>query len=214
MAARWTFDADVARHFDDIARQNIPNYTTVIARCVELAKDVFANRPEARILEVGSARGRMLSCLIDAGFKNVFGVESSPHMIDVSAHKERVTQSSTFPSALGAFDLVLANWTLHFVPERAAYIDAIFKGLNSGGWFVLSERMRGSPESYRHYHDFKRKQGMTEQEIIDKEASLQGVLEPRPLGWYLETLAKTGFVDVEVIDAAWCFNTLLCRKPS
>lgn len=209
---RWQFDEKVAAAFEDIAQKNIPNYDIVINRCVELAKDVFVNRPDARILEVGSARGMTLKRLIAAGFANTYGVESSPHMIAASAHADHVILSDRFPAGAGSFDMVLANWTLHFISERAAYMQAIFDHLNPGGVFVLSDRMLGSPTSYRRYLDFKRGKGVSEQEIIDKEASLQGVLEPRPLEWYQATLQKIGFTAIEIIDAAWCFNTIMCRK--
>lgn len=209
----WLFDQDVAKKFNDIAQKHIPNYDMVIARCVELAKDLFKTKPAARILDVGSARGKTVARLIEAGFANTYGVEASTHMVAVSDHRDRITHSDKFPTALAPFDMVMANWTLHFVKEREEYMKAIFDGLSPGGMFILTDRMQGSLTSYNHYLDFKRSQGVTEAEITAKEASLKGVLEPRPLTWYLTTLQTIGFIEPEVIDAAWCFNTIMCRKP-
>lgn len=210
---RWTFDAKVAAEFDSIAQKQIPNYDMVIGRCVELARDVFKHNPDAKIIDVGSAKGRTLTRLYEAGFKNVYGVEASKDMIAASAFAERIICSEQFPTDKAPFDMVIANWTLHFIKTREAYIQDIFKSLTSGGFFILSDRMRGSELSYQHYLDFKRSKGVSEADIKAKEAALQGVLEPRPLSWYQGVLQQTGFTDIEVIDASWCFNTILCRRP-
>ncbi len=211
---RWTFDAKVAANFDHIAQSQIPNYDGVIGRCIELARTSFPQNPAAKIIDVGSARGRTVTRLMDAGFTNVWGVESSQHMAAASAHPDRIIISEKFPLDKAPFDMVIANWTLHFIATREDYMRDIFKGLCPGGLFIFSDRMQGSHTSYLRYLDFKRSKGVSEEDIKAKEASLVGVLEPRPLTWYQTALNAIGFTDIEVIDAAWCFNTVLCRKPA
>lgn len=210
---RWTFDAKVAAEFDSIAQKQIPNYDIVIGRCVELARTQFKNNPTAKIIDVGSARGRTLARLYEAGFSNIYGVESSSHMKAASAFPERILLSEHFPLDLAPFDMVISNWTLHFISTREDYIRDIFNGLASGGLFIFSDRMLGSETSYQRYLDFKRSKGVSEEDIQAKEAALKGVLEPRALTWYQTILQQIGFADIEVIDAAWCFNTVMCRKP-
>ncbi len=213
MTTRWVFDANVAANFDSIAQSQIPNYDGVIGRCIELARTQFPQKPNATIIDVGSACGRTVTRLIDAGFTNVWGVESSQHMAAASAHPDRIIVSERFPVDKAPFDMVIANWTLHFIPTREDYMRDIFTALQPGGLFVFSDRMQGSQTSYLRYLDFKRSKGVSEADIKAKEAALAGVLEPRPLTWYQRTLHSIGFSDIEVIDAAWCFNTLMCRKP-
>ncbi len=210
---RWTFDAKVAAEFDSIAQKQIPNYDIVIGRCVELARVEFKDNSNAKIVDVGSAKGRTLTKLYEAGFSNIYGVESSQHMIAASAFPERIIHSAQFPLDRAPFDMVLANWTLHFIQLREDYIRDIFKGLMSNGLFIFSDRMLGSTTSYQRYLDFKRSRGVSDEDIKAKEAALQGVLEPRPLTWYQTVLRQAGFKDIEIIDAAWCFNTVMCRKP-
>lgn len=210
---RWTFDAKVAAEFDLIAQKQIPNYDLVIGRCIEVASVQFKTNSSAKIIDIGSAKGRTLTRLYEAGFHNIYGVESSPHMKAASAFSERIILSEHFPLEHAPFDMALANWTLHFIQAREDYIRDIFKGLQPSGLFIFSDRMLGSDISYQHYLDFKRKSGVSEADIKAKEAALKGVLEPRPLAWYQNTLQQTGFKDIEVIDAAWCFNTVMCRKP-
>lgn len=209
----WVFDASVAAAFDHIARTQIPNYEIVIERCVALARKLFPHNVSARIIDVGSARGYMVARLVEAGFVHTLGVDSSSHMVATSASPERIIHSDVFPAARGPFDMVIANWTLHFIKAREDYIRSIFNGLNPGGVFVLSERMEGSQTSYQLYLDYKRSKGVSEDDIMKKEKALVGVLEPLPLQWYFGVLEKVGFEKIEIIDAVWCFNTLLCRKP-
>ncbi|MBY0429403.1 MAG: methyltransferase domain-containing protein [Alphaproteobacteria bacterium] len=210
---QWKFDEKVAAEFDSIAQKQIPNYDIVINRCIELVSARFQTNPNAKVIDIGSARGRTLTRLYDAGFSNIYGVESSPHMKAASAFSDRIILSERFPSELAPFDAVLANWTLHFINNRESYIQDIFHGLQPNGIFIFTDRMLGSTTSYERYLDFKRKNGVSEADIKAKEAALVGVLEPRPLAWYQTILQKIGFADIEIIDAAWCFNTVMCRKP-
>src|SRR6185437_6578227 len=140
------------------------------------------------------------------------GVDSSKAMIERSRLRDKVFHSNSFPTQHAPFDMVLANWTLHFIPERGAYIKDIKNSLNDSGIFILTDKMSSSKFVHDQYHDFKRSMGVSEEEIARKEASIKGVLETRPLEWYFDTLEKTGFRDIEVIDAPYCFATLLAFK--
>jgi SAM-dependent methyltransferase len=180
--------------------------------CILIAERSFADREAARIIDVGSATGFTLMKLREAGFKTVNGVDSSLAMLDKSRIKENLIHSDVFPKSKGKYDLVLANWTLHFVKDRKAYLQDIHDSLSEDGMFILSEKMSSSKFVHDRYHDFKRSMGVSDKEIEEKERSLRDVLIPYPLGWYLENLSAIGFIEIEIIDAAWCFKTLLCRK--
>lgn len=211
MAGDWQFDDDVAARFETEARMHIPNYEAVVQKCVDIALAAFPDR-SAKVIDVGSATGYTMERLLAAGFSDVHGVDNSKAMIERSRLKDRVVHADTFPKDKASFDLVLANWTLHFIPERESYIKDIRMSLNDSGIFILTDKMASSPFVHEQYHNFKRSMGVSEQEIARKEASIKGVLEPRPLGWYQETLGKLGFRNVEVIDAPYCFATLIAFK--
>lgn len=211
MQGNWQFNDEVAARFETEARTHIPNYEAVVQKCVDLALKVFPDK-SAKIIDVGSATGYTMERLLAAGFSEVYGVDNSKAMIERSRVKDRVIHANSFPKDKAPFDLVLANWTLHFIPEREFYISDVKESLSDRGIFVLSDKMASSPFVHEQYHDFKRSMGVSEQEIARKEAAIKGVLEPRPLEWYLETLGKLGFRDVEVIDAPYCFATLIAFK--
>lgn len=203
----WQFNEEVAARFEAEARGHIPNYEAVVQKCVDIA--LAKLQPSAKIIDVGSATGYTMERLMAAGFTEVYGVDSSKAMIERSRLSQRVIHSQTFPTAHAPFDMVLANWTLHFVPERDAYIADIKSSLQSDGIFILTDKMSSSKFVHDQYHNFKRTNGVSEEEIARKEASIKGVLETRPLEWYFDTLQKVGFRDIEVIDAPYCFATLI-----
>lgn len=207
----WQFDDQVAKIFEGHALASIPRYKEVIGMCVEIASKAYPKK-DCRVLDVGSAIGHTMHEFHKAGFTDVWGVEKSESMIKESQHKENVIQSETFPKGQKPFHIVCANWTLHFVKERKAYLQDIFNGMEKDGFLILSDKTQGNPFILDLYHDFKRRNDLTEQEIADKAASLKGVLEPYPIAWYLTELKNIGFSEVNVINGYYHFTTFLARK--
>lgn len=208
----WAFDDSVARRFADEARMHIPHYEEVVGKCVHIAERAFPDRQETRIIDVGSALGHTLKAFRAAGYRQVYGVDSSQAMLERSIVTEGLVHSTEFPSELAPFHLVVANWTLHFVKQRKRYLRRIAESLHDDGMLVITDKMRSSAFVHEHYIDFKRRAGVSEAYIAEKTEQLKGVLVPLSREWYLATLADVGFKHVEIIDASWCFMTLLCSK--
>jgi 2-polyprenyl-3-methyl-5-hydroxy-6-metoxy-1,4-benzoquinol methylase len=112
----------------------------------------------------------------------------------------------------GPYDVVLANWTLHFVAEREQYIKDIYNSLNHNGMLILSDKMDHSLETENLYYDFKRANGVPEEVIQKKKSALTGVLVTKPLQWYLDILKETGFFDIQVVNSRYMFSTIYARK--
>lgn len=210
-SGNWSFDDSVASRFSLIARNEIPDYERVIDKCVELGTAHFPER-NARVIDIGSATGYTMRRFLEAGFTDVWGVDNSSAMLAQSCVQLNLIHSDTFPADRGPYDLALANWTLHFIHERAAYIKKIYDALTDQGVLVITDKVLSSPKVFDRYHDFKRTNHVSEEHIRTKTKSLEGVLIPYPITWYLETLAHTGFRQVEIINASWGFVTFLCWK--
>jgi ubiquinone/menaquinone biosynthesis C-methylase UbiE len=204
----WVFDDSVAKRFQQEAEAHIPSYNKVIDMCVE-----FANKnlnKDARIIDVGSALGYTMKRFIDEGYSNVIGVDNSRAMINNSIFPELVIESNSFPK--NNYDLILANWTMHFIQDKYSYLYDIYNCLPLGKYFILTDKLQQSDIVKRDYYDFKRKNGVTEEYIQQKEKDLVGVMLSVPLTWYANKLSMIGFKSVEVIHAELGFVTFLCCK--
>jgi hypothetical protein len=204
----WVFDESVAKRFQLEAEAHIPSYHTVIDICVEFANKNL--KKDARIIDVGSALGYTMKRFIDEGYSNVIGVDNSRAMIDNSIFPELVIESDSFPK--NNYDLILANWTMHFIQDKYSYLRDIYDSLPLGKYLILTDKLQQSDIIKRDYYDFKRKNGVSEEYIQQKEKDLIGVMHSVTLGWYTNKLNMVGFNSVEVIHADLGFVTFLCRK--
>lgn len=205
----WQFNSDVAKTFVAHARQHIPNYDLVIDKCVSLAQGLLVN--DSSIIDVGCATGETLRRLRTAGFTNLHGVESSQAMLDhCDPDLGRYYLSDRFPDH--HFDAVLCNWTLHFMEDKKSYLEDIHRNLKDHGFMILSEKTSLDPVCIREYHRWKSSQGVTQEQILAKEASVKDIMFINGPGWYIDHLPRLGFHDIQIIDAHWCFTTFLCHK--
>ena len=62
------------------------------------------------------------------------------------------------------------------------------------------------------YQDFKIMQGYTEKEIVHKQRSLKGVLEPFSTAGNLGLLKRAGFEDITTVFQWVCFQGFFCIK--
>lgn len=207
----WQFDAQVAEVFDGIARREIPDYLRVIDLCVRVI-DKGENR-QPKIIDVGSATGETLRQLHQAGYRELYGVESSADMIARSFDQATLIHSQEFPEAHGPFDYVLNNWTLHFIRNPLSYLEAIKRAMVPGGTLILSDKVSSSQRTHELYYDYKRANGVTEAEIEKKRQQIEGVLVTYPFSWYLNALNNLGFEQIEVINANTAFVTFMAVKP-
>lgn len=204
----WEFNKEVAGRFQQEAEQNIPDYHRVIQLCVDVADAKF--NPSSKFVDVGSALGETLYQFKANGYPNITGIEASEAMIEQSMFKKDVILSETYPNIKA--DMVMANWTLHFVKERYEYIRLIYESLNDGGVFILTDKTSQSDLVKGLYYDFKKCNGVTEEYIRQKEDKLKGYMETHPVDWYLIFLREIGFKNVQILNARYGFVTFYCEK--
>jgi 2-polyprenyl-3-methyl-5-hydroxy-6-metoxy-1,4-benzoquinol methylase len=208
-APKWEFDKSVADRFQQEAEKHIPDYQKVIDLQISIIDKKF-KRKDVSIMEVGSALGHTLDNLYSNGFNNFCGVECSTAMIDQSKYKDKIIQSFEFPA--GSYDVVMANWTVHFIKEKEKYLTSIFDSLNDNGILMLSDKMTQHPVIKEMYYQWKMSNGVTIDEIKEKEKKLIGIMLAETLEAYLEMLHRIGFTKVDLINSRFNFNTLLCCK--
>jgi SAM-dependent methyltransferase len=205
---KWEFDQTVAERFQHEARTNIPDYDRVIKLCLEVANKTL--RKDSSIIDVGSALGHTLDVFIKDGFTNVTGVDNSDTMIANSLHPMRVTKSDKLPD--GRYDMVLANWTLHFVQDRYDYIKNIHDSLNTDGILILSDKTLQDPIIEDMYYDFKRSCNVTQEYIDEKKQKLKGYMFPYSVEWYMNAFKILGFNNIQILNAKVGFVTFYATK--
>lgn len=202
----WEFNKDVANRFQHEASSHIPDYDRVINLCYEIVDN---NYPKTvKIADVGSALGHTLHKFISKGYTNITGIETSDAMIERSLHNDKVIKSEVF---VGEYDVVLMNWTLHFIKDKFKYVEKIYDNLNKGGILILTDKMNQSPIVKELYYNFKRDNGVTDAYIQEKEKQLVGYMHTEDISTYLANLRWIGF-RVEVINASHGFVTYYCQK--
>jgi cyclopropane fatty-acyl-phospholipid synthase-like methyltransferase len=206
---KWSFDDAVAERFQQEATTNIPDYDRVISLCIDIAKRHLHS--DDFIIDVGSALGYTVDRFIDSGFTCVLGVECSESMYKATKHPERIIHSDTFPNNITP-RMVLANWTLHFVIEREQYVKDVYDNLTDDGVFILTDKTPQSTLIKNLYYDFKRANGVSDEYIYEKEQKLKGYMHLYSIEWYLETLTKVGFKNVQIINSNLGFVTFYAEK--
>jgi 2-polyprenyl-3-methyl-5-hydroxy-6-metoxy-1,4-benzoquinol methylase len=208
-ALKWEFDKTVADRFQQEAETHIPDYQQVIDLEIDIIEKKF-KRKDLKIIDVGSALGHTLDTLYTKGYKDICGVESSQAMIDQSKHKEKIINSFEFPA--GSYDVVLANWTVHFIKEKEKYLTSVFESLNENGVLMLSDKMIQHPVIKEMYYRWKIANGVPLEVVKEKEQKLVGIMLSETLDAYLEMLSNIGFSKVDLVNSRFNFNTLICFK--
>lgn len=212
--SRWEFDQSVADVFDDMLRRSIPQYEVMRAAVNEIARR-FA-QPGTSIVDLGCARGDTLAPLVEefgAG-SHYIACDVSEPMLDVCRERyapeiaagtvevRNCDLRREFPACRAS--VVIAVLTLQFTPieYRRRIVEAARESIVDGGAFILVEKVFGTSARLDRmlediYLKFKAANGYTEEEIMRKKLSLEGVLVPLDAGQNAALLKESGFKSVE-----------------
>ncbi len=219
----WVFDDKVAENWQNEMDGHIPSYWHVIKLSAEIVERIHGK--SARILSFWTATGNQFIPYLERGWdpKNFFGMNYS-EPLDLS-FRERYPHSQSrqvdiedrpYNLTIDApFDVVQMHWSLHFEPleKRTQVLQQIYDSLNTGGTLLLSDKTAQPAIVESLYHNFKKSQGVSDEEIAAKKKAIVGVLDSLPSHWYENALKDTGFVDICVVHANLGFVTWVARKP-
>jgi tRNA (cmo5U34)-methyltransferase len=206
---QWSFNKEVAEVYTLHVRQHIPNYDRVIDKSISICNRICSKQDS--IIDVGCATGETLELFYNNGFRNLHGVDNSHDMlIKCNQNIAKFYNSSILPE--NTYKVVLANWVLHFIKDKELYLKNIYNNLDNSGFLILSEKTSNHNMLLDFYHDIKRQNGVSEDEIETKAQSLKDVMFICSVEWYLNILKQIGFKQIDIIDADWCFTSFLCQK--
>lgn len=223
----WRFDEQVAGAFDAHVRKSVPFYEELQRMVVELS-DYFV-RDQSTIYDLGSSTGATLDLLATrhAAKENAqfIGVDLSESMVrEAQQHIQRSNVRFFHKNVLDVefsppANFIVSLYTLQFLmlAERRALLARVHAGLIEGGALLIAEKTRAENSLFEDmwlelYWDFKRRQGLTPEQILEKANSLRGVLNPLTTEENVDLLFQTGFRRVEVFFKWYNWTGFLAVK--
>lgn len=208
----WRFNDEVSKAFDSHVRKSVPFYDELQRMVVEMSEYFVSDG--AVVYDLGSSTGETLYRLAEyhAGKENLqlIGVEMSESMVEearrkVTAPSVRFRRANVLDIELSPPpDLVTSLFTLQFLrlAERRQLLARLGEAMVEGGALLLVEKTRGNDAAFEDmwtelYWDFKQRQGLTPEQVLEKAGSLRGVLNPLTLEENLRLLRQSGFSCVE-----------------
>ena len=225
--ANWTFTGNVADTFVDHVRRSVPYYDAGHDLVCQLS-DFFCHG-DSICYEIGVSTGQLLRKLAEhhASKPGITWVGIDPvesmiakarqHCIEVPNIELEVGDARLY--GFEKSDLIVSFYCIQFIPpkDRQDVFNRIYERLNWGGAFILFEKVRAPDARFQDmvvslYNDYKRREGFTADEILNKTASLKSVPEPFSTEGNLGLLKRAGFVDITTVMKYLCFEGFLAIK--
>ncbi len=186
-------------------------------------------QPGTNILDVGCSSGRLLRMVRDEiekrrsgtftyrGIDIVPGFQSAWDRIAAPNLSFEVTDAcdQTYTN----LSLAMSVFTAQFVPfhRRKPLLRSLLNGLVDGGHMIIAEKLLASSARYQdaltfRYYDFKRDQGISADEILDKERSLRGFMSSYTRDELIDVLKEVGFKSAQEFWCQFPFVGLIASK--
>lgn len=217
----FVFDEKVVDVFPDMINRSVPGYSTVINLIGSLAEQYA--KPNTRLYDLGCSLGAVSLSMRHRLTKDgceIISIDNAAAMIerldkillrDTSQTSVKTLCANIQDVEIKNASVAVMNFTLQFIPltERKNVLSNIYKGLNDGGCFILSEKLAFSNKIENEmlielHHGFKKSNGYSDLEISQKRSALENVLVAETAETHLQRLKETGFS--QVFPFFQCFN--------
>jgi tRNA (cmo5U34)-methyltransferase len=228
ISKQFEFDADVAAVFDDMLLRSVPFYKESQALTCRFAANALSNGGIA--YDLGCSTASMLLEMERSVDKNgtvrLIGIDNSSAMIEhagkkIEAYGSRVelVEGDILSFPYEKARAVISNYTLQFIRPlmREGLIRTIADTLEEGGVFIFSEKVisddpKLNKELIDCYYDFKKTQGYSEYEIMQKREALENVLIPYTMVENIQMAKNNGFKTCDVLFRWANFATFIAVK--
>ncbi len=223
---QFEFDEEVAVVFDDMLSRSVPFYDEAMKLTAHFAS-ININEGE-RVYDLGCSTASLL-LEIERKSKHdihLIGIDNSKAMLEQASKKLHAFNSKIeldYGDILN-YDyqeaaVICSNYTLQFVrpPVRADFVKKIYKALKPGGLFIFSEKIISkdtllNKQMIDTYYDYKKAQGYSEYEIVQKREALENVLIPYTEEENVKMLKDAGFEYCDSIFKWVNFETFIAKK--
>ena len=206
----FEFSNEVVNVFPDMLSRSIPSYSRTIETIEFLTKEFI--QPNTNCYDLGCSLGEAsLSMLkgINVNGCQIYAIDKSESM--TRKFKKNLEENSlTTPinilnddilnSRIKNASIIVMNYTLQFLKEedRQPMINKIFNGLNKGGLFLLSEKIKIQNNKVNDvldqlHYNFKLKNKYSQLEISRKRDAIENVLIRDDLCTHQKRLERAGF---------------------
>ena len=227
--ADFKFGTEVATVFDDMLIRSVPFYAESQRMLGEIATDFAV--PGTNVYDFGCSTGTTMLLLDQQLPPDVkfIGLDNSEAMLAKCEAKLK-EQKFSRPYELRYADLnsgvavenasvAMLILTLQFIRplNRERLMREIYEGLNENGCLIMVEKVLGEDSMFnrmfiKYYYDFKRRNGYSETEIVQKREALENVLIPYRLEENRELLFRTGYRYVDTFFKWYNFCGIVAVK--
>lgn len=228
ISKQFEFDADVAAVFDDMLSRSVPFYKESQQLTARFCLNALTQG--GRVIDLGCSTASLLlqieRGLLSPEHSELIGIDNSHAMIEhahkkLEAYRSKIllVEGDILEYPFGATRAIVCNYTLQFVRPmmREALVQKIYDSLEEGGVFIFSEKVLSENSTLNKqlidcYYDYKKAQGYSEYEIVQKREALENVLIPYTVEENSAMVKKSGFVSCDVLFQWANFATFIACK--
>lgn len=213
---KFEFNHQVAAVFDDMVSRSVPFYTELQESFIKLGCSFV--QPDSKVYDLGCSTCTTLALMasaVDDQTVKFVGLDNSAPMLKKAGEKlnevglgdrcELRVEDLGGDFEIKDASVVFMNWTLQFIRplHRDRLMRKIFAGMKEGGALIIAEKVV-VPDSMINglyidiYHDYKRQQSYSDEEIASKREALENVLIPYRVDENIELMKRAGFQTVDV----------------
>ncbi len=224
----WTFGKNIPLSFDDHIKRSIPGYDVSLNLITELSTYFLTDN--SICYDVGFSTGKLISNIyeINKGKKiKLIGVEPEKKMVDFfkktkiyrKSNNIKIINKNIENIRIENCDLIISHYTLQFIRQnlRIEILKKFYDNLNLGGAFIFFEKVHGNNSRFEKIFsdlltDFKLKNNFSDEEIVNKNKAIRGVLNPLSINENLALLKRAGFKKLQIIYHNINFAGILAIK--
>ena len=223
---KFEFDESVASVFDDMLSRSVPFYKENQDLIIEFIG--LNAKSKSRVIDLGCSTAKFLLEL-NSKVENLelIGIDNSKPMLQQASKKCQAFGVKNINLEFAdlreydfiGFNFAIANYTLQFIRplNRPKLVKKIYNGLNSGGFFIFSEKVvfdnkKLDKDIIDIYYNYKKEQGYSEYEIAKKREALENVLIPFTIAENIAMCKEAGFKSVDTLFQWGNFVTFVAKK--
>ena len=223
---QFEFDEEVAAVFDDMLARSVPFYNES-----QKITEFFVHKnlsQDGLVYDLGCSTASLL-LNIHRGLNvnaTLIGLDNSDAMLaqakrkcEAYGAKVEVHNADILEYAYKEADVFISNYTLQFIRPlvREELVKKIALSLKKEGVFIFSEKVishhsKLNKDLIECYYDFKKEQGYSEYEIVQKREALENVLVPYSEEENIKMAKNAGFSHCEVVFRWANFATFIALK--